>query len=234
MSSIGFRVFLKVKRPDIELVNSFKDYPSAVIGDAIGRLGIFDSSIKSMNTFGVKMVGTAITVRTIPTDNLLIHKALELAEPGDVIVISTGGGSKSHSIIGANIVAKAEKIGISGFVLDAPIRDIYDIRKSKVAVYAKGLTPAGPFKNGPGEINIGITCGGVLIKPGDILIGDDDGIVVVNKKEARTILQETQKWAEKETEKSRAIKAGELFSKTMDQILIDKGCDFINECWDTE
>ncbi|MGB4171389.1 MAG: RraA family protein [bacterium] len=232
MSNIGFRIFLKVKRPAQEIVDGFRNYQAAVIGDALGRLSVMDASIKSMNEYGVKMVGTALTVRTIPTDNLLVHKALELAQPGDVIVIATGGGSRGPALIGGNIVAKAEKIGIAGFVLDAPIRDIDDIRKSKVPVFATGLTPAGPFKNGPGEINVGITCGGVFIKPGDILVGDDDGVVVVDKKEAETILQRAQKLAQKEEEKGRAIEAGDLFPEEIDQSLLAKGCEFIDQYWD--
>ena len=234
MSNIGFRVFLKVKRADTNLVESFGNYPSAVIGDAMGRLGIMDTSIISMNKPGVKLVGTALTVRTIPTDNLLVHKALELAKPGDVIVVSTGGGCKSHSIIGANLVAKAEKIGVSGFVMDAPVRDVYDIRESSVAVYSTGSTPAGPFKNGPGEINAGITCGGVSIKPGDIIVGDDDGIVVIDKHDARIILEKTKKCAQREVEVSKAINAGNLVRKGIHQALVDKGCEFIDDYWDNK
>lgn len=232
MSNIGFRVYLKAKRPDVTLVEKFGHYPSAVIGDAIGRFGIMDSSIKSMNQLGVKMVGTALTVRTTPTDNLLVHKALELAQPGDVIIISTGGGCKSHSIIGGNIVAKAEKLGVCGFVLDAPIRDVHSIWESNVAVYATGSTPAGPFKNGPGEINTGITCGGVLIKPGDIIVGDDDGVVVVDRDDAEIILEKTKKWAQREVEVSKAIETGDLIRKEIHQTLVNKGCDFIDEYWD--
>jgi RraA family protein len=232
MPNIGFRVFLKVKRPDIDLVKGFSNYPTAVVGDAMGRFGIMDTTIKSMNKPGVRMVGTALTVRTTPADNLLVHKALELAEPGDVIVVSTGGGSKSHSIIGANIVAKAEKLGIAGFVLDAPIRDVYDIWHSEVAVYATGSTPAGPFKNGPGEINVGITCGGVFIKPGDIIIGDDDGVVVVDKNNAELILKSVNKWARREVEVKKAIDAGELIRNEIHQSLVNKGCEFIDGYWD--
>ncbi|MGB4482846.1 MAG: RraA family protein, partial [bacterium] len=99
MSNIGFRIFLKVKRPAKEIVDGFRNYQAAVIGDALGRLSVMDASIKSMNEYGVKMVGTALTVRTIPTDNLLVHKALELAQPGDVIVIATGGGSRGPALI---------------------------------------------------------------------------------------------------------------------------------------
>ncbi|MGI6113750.1 MAG: RraA family protein [Mahellales bacterium] len=232
MSNIGFRVFLKVKRPDIDLVKSFSNYPAAVVGDAMGRFGIMDTTIKSMNKPGVRMVGTALTVRTTPTDNLLVHKALELAKPGDVIVVSTGGGSKSHSIMGANIVAKAEKLGVAGFVLDAPVRDVYDIWNSEVAVYATGSTPAGPFKNGPGEINASITCGGVLIKPGDIIIGDDDGVVAVDKNNAEIILEKVKKCAQREAEVKRAIDAGDLIRKEIHQALVNKGCEFIDDYWD--
>ena len=121
MSNIGFRIFLKVKRPAKEIVDGFRNYQAAVIGDALGRLSVMDASIKSMNEYGVKMVGTALTVRTIPTDNLLVHKALELAQPGDVIVIATGGGSRGLPSSGA-ILWQGRKIGIAGFVLDAPIR----------------------------------------------------------------------------------------------------------------
>lgn len=232
MSNIGFRVYLKAKRPDAAIVEKFSHYPPAVIGDAIGRFGIMDSSIRSMNKPGAKMVGTALTVRTTPTDNLLIHKALELVQPGDIIVVSAGGGCKSHAIIGGNIVAKAEKIGVLGFVLDAPIRDVYDIWASNVAVYATGSTPAGPFKNGPGEINTGITCGGVLIKPGDIIVGDDDGIVVVGRDDAENILEKTKKWAQREAEVSKTIETGNLIRKEIHETLVNKGCEFIDGYWD--
>lgn len=89
--------------------------------------------------------------------------------------------------------------------MDAPIRDVYDIWHSEVAVYATGSTPAGPFKNGPGEINVGITCGGVFIKPGDIIIGDDDGVVVVDKNNAELILKSVNKWARREVEVKKQL-----------------------------
>ncbi len=231
MASIGFRIFLKVKRADVELVKSFANFPTATIGDALGRFGIMDASIRSMNKPGVKMVGTALTVRTPPTDNLLVHKALELAQPGDIIVVSTGGGSKSHSIIGANLAAKAERLGIAGFVIDAPIRDVYDIRESNIAVYATGTTPAGPFKNGPGEINAGITCGGVLIRPGDIIVGDDDGVVAIDKNDALNVLKTAKGCMEREAEVNKAIQAGNLVRKSIHETLVAKGCEFIDAHW---
>lgn len=134
------------------------------------------------------LLGTAFTVKTAIGDNLFIHEALDLAKPGDVLVIDAGSGN-NRSLAGEIMLTLAYKKGLAGVVVDGCLRDLDGIRKLPMAVYAKGITPQGPFKNGPGEINVPVSCGGQVVFPGDILVGDQDGIVVIRPQDAEKIAQ---------------------------------------------
>ena len=149
------------------------------VGDCIGRAAAMDARVKSLAA-GMKLVGPALTVRVPPTDNLMIHKALTLIKPGDVLVIE-GGGNHSWALLGWLMVSTARKLGVAGIVADGCVRDAQEIRKSGFPVFAAGLSPNGPFKEGPGEINYPISCGGQIVRPGDFIVADDDGVVVMRQ-----------------------------------------------------
>lgn len=203
----GFRIFTNVERPDRALVERFRGIPSSNINDMMNRLYNTDASIKSLNH--LPMLGTAITVRAPLGDNLMFHRALDIAQPGDVLVVD-GGGCMERSFAGEIIITYAEKKGLAGIVVNGALRDLDGILRSSMPVYAKGITPQGPFKNGPGEINVPVCCGGVVVLPGDILVGDLDGVVVIRKEDAPYIIDKAQEKLAKETKKLSAYAEGHV------------------------
>lgn len=223
--SLGFRIYFKVDRPDKSVVEAFKGIPVANIADSCNRFFVAGSGIKAYNS--VPLVGTAITVKTRIADNLLFHKALDMAEPGDVIVVDASGDCVS-ALTGEIMMRYAMKKGIVGFVINGAIRDVKAVRGfTNFSVFAKEVTPRGPFKNGPGEINVPIVCGGIVVKPGDIIAGDDDGVVVIPKEEAEDIFRKAKEKMNSETEKFEKIEEGALDKSWVDRTLKENGCEFI-------
>ena len=203
----GFRIFTNVERSDRALVERFRGIPSSNINDMMNCLYNTDASIKSLNH--LPMLGTAITVRAPLGDNLMFHRALDIAQPGDVLVVD-GGGCMERSLAGEIMITYAEKKGLAGIVVNGALRDLDGILRSSIPVYAKGITPQGPFKNGPGEINVPVCCGGVVVLPGDILVGDLDGVVVIRKDDAPYIIDKAQEKLAKETKKLSAYAEGHV------------------------
>lgn len=186
MISIGNRIFTKVERPDPKIVEMFRGLPSSNINDEMNRLFCMHDYIRPLND--VPLLGTAITVKAPIGDNLYFHQALDMAQPGDVIVVDGGSGC-NRSLAGEIMIRFAAKKGLAGIVVDGCLRDLDGIRALPIAVYAKGITPQGPFKFGPGEINTPIACGGQVVFPGDILVGDADGIVVIHRQDAEAVAE---------------------------------------------
>lgn len=186
MISIGNRIFTKIERPDSKVVEMFRGLPSSNINDEMNRLFCMHDYIKPLNN--VPLLGTAITVKAPIGDNLFFHRALDMAQPGDVIVVDGGSGC-NRSLAGEIMIRFAAKKGLAGIVVDGCLRDLDGIEALPIAVYAKGITPQGPFKFGPGEINTPIACGGQVVFPGDILVGDADGIVVIHRQDAEAVAE---------------------------------------------
>lgn len=198
MSCVGFRIFTKVDRPNPALVERFRGIPSSNINDTMNRLYNTDDSIQSINR--LPMLGTAITVRAPLGDNMMFHRALDIAQPGDILVVD-GGGCTQRSLAGEIMVTYAAKKGLAGIVVNGALRDLDGILACPMPIYAKAITPQGPFKNGPGEINVPVCCGGVVVMPGDILVGDMDGIVVIRKEDAALVIEDAEKKLAQETKK---------------------------------
>jgi regulator of RNase E activity RraA len=150
MSNIGFRVRTKFNRPDRSLVDAFADVPVANIADNMNRMSCISAKIRPLNT--ASLLGTAFTVKVNPGDNLMLHKAIDMAEPGDVIVVDAQG-SLDNAITGELMVAWMAYRKVAGLIIDGAIRDVGTIQKMNFPVYAAGATPKGPYKNGPGESN---------------------------------------------------------------------------------
>jgi regulator of RNase E activity RraA len=175
---------------------------------------------------GDHMVGVALTVRVCPGDNLMVHKAIDMAQPGDVIVVAAGG-DLSQAIIGEIMSTLAAKRGCAGMVIDGAIRDSGALATSKFPVYARGVTHRGPYKNGPGEINVPVSIGGMVVNPGDIIVGDDDGVVALGQDIAAIVLKAAKAKAKDEDAMLKAIrKGGKVDRNWVDQALRTKGCDF--------
>lgn len=174
-------------RPDAGLVARLAALPSANIGDAMDRLGAMDSRIGPIWP-GATVAGPAFTVWTRSGDNDAVHRALAVAQPGDVIVVS-GGADESRALIGEIMGARARTRGLAGFVLDGAARDAQGLADITMPVFARAVTPAGPYKFGPGHLSCPVAVGGVAVLPGDIIVGDADGVVVIPQARAHAVAE---------------------------------------------
>ncbi|MBR3315252.1 MAG: RraA family protein [Atopobiaceae bacterium] len=183
----GCVVIKDFKRPDRELVDQFKDVAVANLDDVMNRISSTDAALRPINSS--PLLGTAFTVKVPAGDNLFFHIAMDLAKPGDVIVIDAGGDTRRSSF-GELMVTYCRMRGIAGIVVDGAVRDVDAMQKlDDFNIYAKGITPDGPYKNGPGEINTPVSVGGRTVFPGDIVLGDADGVVFIRPSEAPALLE---------------------------------------------
>lgn len=216
---VGRRVYLNIKRPDPDLVEQFRGFPSSNIGDTMERLYCTNSYIKPLND--APMVGVAFTVKCPAGDNMMFHRAMDLARPGDVLVVD-GQGAMERSLAGEIMMRYCISRGFAGVVVEGCMRDSDAIREMDFPVYCKGITPQGPYKHGPGEINVPVCVGGQVIHPGDILVGDRDGIVVIPPKDAPEILEEVRKKFASEEKTIADYTAGRVNYDKHSQIYRDK------------
>ncbi|QLG28932.1 4-carboxy-4-hydroxy-2-oxoadipate aldolase/oxaloacetate decarboxylase [Halorarum halophilum] len=197
-----------IERQDRDLVESFEEIPSTIVSDVTGNIGLtMDSGIRPAFD-GVEMAGSAVTVKAAPGDNLIIHKAITMAEPGDVLVIDCDGYTDTGHI-GELMSRSCQANGLSGLIIDGAYRDSRDIAEMEFPVYGRGVNPQGPLKQDPGSINVTISCGGVSVDPGDIVVGDDDGVAVIPGHGAEKVLELAhQKLAAEDTTREE-VEAGE-------------------------
>lgn len=223
MPNPGFRIMTGIKKPPKSLVSAFEGIPVANISDNMSRLASMSAVIKPFGR--PRLLGIALTVKAPVGDNLMFHKAIDIAEEGDVIVVD-GQGDMNHSLCGEIMMRFAKKKGIAGFVIDGCIRDVEGLRELDFPVYARGVTPKGPYKNGPGEINVPVVCGGQAVLPGDILVGDWDGIVVIRAEDAEYVLGKAKDHNAMEQRTFQAIEAGTVDRTWVEKTLREKGCEF--------
>ncbi len=167
-----------------------------------------------------KLVGPAFTVKTRPGDNLLLHKALDLAARGDVLVVD-GGGDVTNAIVGELMGMYAQRRGIAGFVIDGAIRDVRFF--AEFPCYARGNVHRGPYKDGPGELQVPVSIGGLVIEPGDIIVGDEDGVIAIHPGEAAAVLERARRKMNEEEQQRRAILEGRWERGWVDCALRDRG-----------
>ena len=223
MKTIGCVINQDIPRPEKQLVEQFKDIQVANLGDCMSRTAAFSQTIRPMNK--VKLLGTAFTVKVPQGDNLMLHKAMDLAQPGDILVIDAGGMT-DRAIFGEIMVSYCISRGIAGMIVDGSIRDSELLAEMELPVYAKGISPNGPYKNGPGEIGTIISVGGQVVRPGDIIIGDADGIIAIDPAVAEELLEQVKKIVEKEDEILETIKKSGTYERSwMDEKLKEIGCD---------
>jgi RraA family protein len=224
MPNIGFRILPMPARPAKKLVKALAAMVTPHLSDNMNRMVAGGAALRPMHRGG-KLCGPAFTVKVAPGDNLMVHKAIDTASPGDVIVVDAGG-DLTHAIIGDIMSSYAEKRGVAGFVIYGAIRDSAEIGLRRFPVYACGVTHRGPYKNGPGEINTPIALGGMVVHPGDIVVGDADGVVAVPLAHAEEILALAKAQFAKETALLEAITAGKADRHWVDETLRQRGCDF--------
>lgn len=223
----GFKIIKSFERPDPGMIDAFRALPAANVSDAQGKQGTMDARVSPVYSPMPALCGPALTVKARPGDNLTPFKAIELAQPGDVIVIS-GSFEMVYSLWGGVMSAMAKKKGIAGVVTDGLVRDVAQTREVGLPMFAIGLTPSGPSKNGVGQINTPIACGNVLVSPGDIIVADEDGVVVVPKDEASEVLENTRARARLEETWFERIERGELFLMETDDELLELGAELID------
>lgn len=219
MTNIGMRINTKVNRPAKELISQFENLPVSVIADNMNRMFCMNSTIRPFNN--KPLLGQAFTIRTRPGDNLLVHKALDLAEPGDILVVDAQG-DLTNAIIGELMALYAQKRYLGGFIIDGAVRDVEALKHLDIPIYAAGVNPRGPYKDGPGEINVPVNCGGAVVNPGDILVGDQDGIVVINPVDAEQLLIHSRKKLELEENTKKEIESLNWDRTWVDEALISK------------
>lgn len=224
--SIGFRILNRERVASKELVEGFAKLPVANVSDTMNRVTAAGPTLRPMHSSG-GMAGVALTVRARPGDNLMLHKAIDMAQPGDVIVCDAGG-DLTNALMGELMLAYAVKRGVVGFVLNGAIRDVDAFRTVNLPTFAAGVTHRGPYKDGPGEINVPISLGGMVIEPGDIVIGDSDGVLSVPLAEAEEILAKTAAKHATEERQMKAIAEGTNDRSWVDKALRERGCEFPN------
>jgi RraA family protein len=223
MANIGFRILPLPPHPPAKILRALSGVAAAHLSDSMNR--IFSATGLRPWHRGGHMVGVALTVRVPPGDNLMVHKALDIARPGDVIVVDAGG-EISHAIIGEIMSSQAAKRGAAGMVIDGAIRDVGPLARSRFPVYALGATHRGPYKHGPGEINVPVSIGGMVVNPGDIVVGDEDGIVAFAPADAEQLTAAARAKAKAEAAQLKAIAKGTLDRSWVDKALRAGGCDF--------
>ena len=221
---IGFQILKRTRKVDAETVSKFAALPVANISDSMSRISAGGPSLRPMHAEGV-LAGPALTVKTRPGDNLMLHKAIDIAEPGDVIVVD-GGGDLTNSLLGEMMSAHAEYRGVAGIVINGSIRDYDTIHAGKFPIFAAGVTHRGPYKDGPGEINVPIAIDGMVIEPGDLIVGDGDGVVCVPVALIADVLKATTAKHEAENKQLAAIKQGKSDRAWVDAALKKLGVAF--------
>lgn len=225
MSNPGFRIKMSFSRPDPALVQSFAGLPAANIGDTMNRMACMASRIRPLNR--TPLLGPAFTIKVRAGDNLMFHKAINMAEPGDILVVDAQA-DLTYAITGELMVNWCRKRKIGGLIIDGAIRDCEAISvMDDFPVYVAGINPNGPLKQGGGEINFPVMCGGLTVNPGDVLVGDQDGIVVVPQADAEYILGKSKAVLEKEKGDTEAIENMTWTRPWVDDLLKSKDCEII-------
>jgi Demethylmenaquinone methyltransferase len=220
---VGFRILKRQRKVGSDIVEHFANLPVANVSDSMSRLTAGGARLRPMHGSG-KLSGPALTVKAPPGDNLMLHKAIALSEPGDVIVVDAGG-DLTNAIVGEMMLMQMAKRRVGGLVINGAIRDAAYIRSQTLPVFAAGVTHRGPYKNGPGEINVPIAIDGMVIEPGDLIIGDDDGLLCVPFDQVDPVLKAATAKSEAEQKQVKNMEAGTHDASWVDKLLRDARCE---------
>lgn len=218
----GHRAKRAVPRLSKELIDQFRLFETPDLSDLLNRLYAMTSEIHNLVN-DRSIAGPACTVKLYPGDNLMLHKSLDIIEPGDIIVVDTTGCTTT-AVIGDLVSQKAKHRGCEGIVIDGLVRDLPAMREVGLPVFAKGVTPVGPLHRGPGEVNYPIACGGVVVNPGDIVCGDATGVVVIPRAHAQTTLESAYAQRDKLRDYVDNIRRGNFSNDWVDDILAGNAC----------
>lgn len=219
----GFRVRRWFERPPEDALPRLARFETPTISDLMNRLYTMSPLVRNQTDPSLRIIGPACTVKVYPGDNLMVHKSLDIAQPGDVVVVDTAN-SGNTAVLGDLISTKARHRGIAGFVVDGFIRDLPAIQAlGNFPVFARGVTPIGPLHRGPGEINHPVSVGGIVVHPGDIIVGDLNGVVVVPRGIAEELIGRLEAREAAESNYTAAVARGEFSNDWVDQILSTNG-----------
>ena len=225
VANIGCRIVTDFARPQRSLIDLFHNLPVANIDDCMNRVCAAHNNIRPMNK--IPLLGPAFTIKVPEGDNLMFHKAMDMAKEGDVIVIDAGGLT-TRAIFGELMISYCIARKMAGVIVDGSIRDSAAIAEMDFPVYARGISPNGPYKNGPGEINTPISFGGLVVTPGDIVVGDADGIVFIKPHEAEELAEKVQIVSNKEEQiKNDIIGKGSFVRPWVDELLKGLDCEIV-------
>ncbi|MCY3893159.1 MAG: 4-carboxy-4-hydroxy-2-oxoadipate aldolase/oxaloacetate decarboxylase [Acidimicrobiaceae bacterium] len=216
-----------IERADPDVIAGLGDAGTATVHEAIGRRGYLGPDLRPIQQ-GTRVAGSAVTVLSHPGDNIMIHAAVEVCEPGDLLVV-TNTAPSTHGMFGDLLASSLMAHGVVGLVMDAGVRDTLDLRAMGFAVWSRHVSCEGTVKNAPGSVNVPISINGVIIEPGDVVCADDDGVVAVPRTEADWALKQSNTRLENETVSRARLQAGELGFDMygLRQKLIDLGVEWI-------
>ncbi len=199
-------IITQFQRPPAQLVESFADFGVATVYEAAGRIGSVDPAIKPLGP-GVRMLGPALTVQCFPKDNLMLHKALQVAQPGDIIIATTDGYPNA-GYFGGLMATSALALKVGGLAIDGCVRDSAEILEMGFPIFSRGTCIRGTMKSNPGTINHPVVFGEVVVHPGDLVVGDDDGMVIIPQARIEDVLKASQKRVQNEIDKAAALRTG--------------------------
>lgn len=230
--SVGKRIYLKRELPDPQIMAQFKTIPASNTADVMGRSCAMNPRIRLVSRPKAQMmVGPAYTVKARAGDNLALHAALNFCGEGDVLVVSNEEDN-TRALMGEVMMAYLKYTKkVAGIVLDGPIRDIDEIGTWDFPVYCTGTTPGGPYKEGPGEINVPISCGGVSVCPGDIILADPDGVIVIPRRDAAKVLEDAKAFQAADEAKLAAARNGTANRAWVDKLLKEKDFELIDDVY---
>ena len=218
----GFRVRTRMPRPAPQIIERFRSYPTADISDLMNRLYAMDGGIRNLvNDAG--LCGPALPVKLYPGDNLMLHKALDVAQPGDIVVVDSSQNTTT-AVIGDLVSSKAKHRGIQGVIVDGLVRDVAAVREVGLPIYARGMTPIGPLHRGPGELGFPVSCGGLVVSPGDLIVADSSGIVVVRLDFAEELLERLDAQRPALSAYVANVKKGVFSNEWVDRYLEQNAC----------
>jgi 4-hydroxy-4-methyl-2-oxoglutarate aldolase len=213
-------------RPSAALVQKIQGAPTGWIVDANGRRGALDFRIRPI-TRAVRFCGVALTVHTRPRDNLAPYAAIQYAQPGDVMVVASEGYEEA-SVLGDILVGMAKNQGLAAMVTDGMVRDVDGLNAVGIPVFARGLSPNSPYKDGPGTIGLRISIGGVTVEAGDIIAGDQDGVVVIARNMLEDVVAALDEVRVKEHKMEQLVAQGAKLPPGMDALIADKGVRYVD------
>jgi 4-hydroxy-4-methyl-2-oxoglutarate aldolase len=202
------KIVRNIARADAELIGTLGLQGVATIHEAQGRAGLMRPYMRPIYP-SARLAASAVTVWCQPGDNLMIHAAIEVCRPGDALVVATASES-TDGMFGELLATSCRAHGILGLVIDAGVRDVADLTAMNFPVWSKAVSAQGTVKASPGSVNVEIVCAGALVCPGDVIVGDQDGVVVVRRETASEVARLGAARIEKEQKSRERLKAGEL------------------------